>query len=737
VKIYHFPFSAILGQDNMKLALLLNVIDPKIGGVLLTGQQGTGKSTAVRSLVELLPKIDIHEGCAFNCDPQDHDNQCSFCKSESHPAIKKPIGLINLPLGATEDMVIGSLDIEKIIREGKREIQPGLLAKAHRGILYVDEINLLQDHLVDILLDVSASGVNVIEREGISLMHPARFILVGSMNPEEGELRPQISDRLGLEVPITAPGSAQLRAEITRRVLAFNDNPEIFCQEFVDEQSKLRLSISNAKQIISEIKIPIQIYQFAAELVLKLKLYSQRADLTFVRCARAHAALRGSKLIEKEDLQRALYLVFEHRMKRYNENVPAEFLGETFEEIYGKIKEAIEDSHIYEATENEAMKTYKFSPDIKDKFHENPLNKENRHLPEVDQGNKPSKDRHSNFQLGDDLPDGFKAGDEIDQKPRIYTDWVDALYTDANTQLKMDVSPILDFLKSRKRITNYVGRGSRIRVLTYTMGRYILARRPRGLPHRIAFDATIKHHFLNYHSNQYQINTPELDPTPSLAIPLDYSDVYEKLHELKAPFSLYFIVDASNSMVKTLEQIVKVIQSVHSEGYKKKDKLAVLSFQGRESHILQRPSVSFNVALTKLRQLQATSYTPLASALRKTLTMITQERIKGSTVPVILIMSDLGANVSQKYPDLKAQNSADFALIEQEIDEITQEIGKKGIKVILMKPQKGWATRFLGVNPQSVEKIQESFLRHTAARLFEFDAYDPEGTIIQLKRVIG
>ncbi|TES95334.1 MAG: magnesium chelatase, partial [Promethearchaeota archaeon] len=213
-----FPFVAILGQDSMKLGLILNVIDPQIGGVLLTGQQGTGKSTGVRSLVEVMPAIEVVKNCKFSCNPLSHtDDLCEECRNKKKggklETESKDMRLINLPLGVTEDMVTGSLSIDKVLTEGIRSLHPGLLAKANRGILYIDEINLLQDHIVDTLLDASASGVNIIEREGISVMHPSRFVLVGSMNPEEGDLRPQIADRLGLEVKIKAPRDAKLRAE--------------------------------------------------------------------------------------------------------------------------------------------------------------------------------------------------------------------------------------------------------------------------------------------------------------------------------------------------------------------------------------------------------------------------------------------------------------------------------------------------------------------------------------------
>lgn len=334
MKSYHFPFSAILGQERMKLALLLNVIDPKIGGVLLTGHQGTGKSTAVRSLMEILFPIEVHKGCQFNCNIHDPEKYCDWCRSESKEIIKKPISLITLPLGATQEMVVGSLDLEKIIREGKRAIQPGLLAKAHRGILYIDEINLLQDHLVDVLLDVSASGINIIEREGISLSHPANFILIGSMNPEEGELRPQISDRLGLEVQIRAPTNPEIRAEITQRVITYQDNPKEFCQQYESEQNSLMQQILKAKEQIQEVSIPDELFLKASQLVLKLELYSQRADITFLRCARAHAAFLHHGEILEDDLKNAMYLVFQHRLSESHATLDESLLDNAFEEIF-------------------------------------------------------------------------------------------------------------------------------------------------------------------------------------------------------------------------------------------------------------------------------------------------------------------------------------------------------------------------------------------------------------------
>ncbi len=739
IKIQNFPFAAILGQDDMKLALILNLIDPKIGGVLLTGQQGTGKSTAARSLVDLLPEIEVFQRCPFQCNLDDPENMCEYCKEKGekkpYKTIKKPISFVNLPLGATEEMVIGSLDIERIIKEGKREFQPGLLAKANRGIMYIDEINLLPDHLVDILLDASASGINHIEREGISITHPSSFVLIGSMNPEEGELRPQISDRLGLEIAIKAPSDSSIRAEITSRVIEFQDHPQKFIEKYDPLQIKLKEKIIFAKKNLFTIKIYPKIYKFASELVLKFGLVSQRAEITFLHCARAHAAFRNSKIINKEDLKQALNLVFKHKLVHINPELDFDYLGMTFDELWHKIPKSIEDPTLYQGTDEEISNTFKSSSEIEKKYRENPLNKENEDLPEVEDKDRKSQDRHSNFDSDEDFSVGYKASSKKSNVKKRMIDPENFVFYRTEKPINMDVSSIFRFLKQKQRVVNYTGRGTRVRIHTKSKGRYIFAQKPRGKPHSIAFDASIKSHFIN-NTGALQITQQDRFYDSKLAVNLNIDDIQEKINVVKAPISLYFIVDASASMRRTLDQTIKIIQSVHAEGYKKKDKVSVISFQGKDATILQRPAVSFSVGLNKLKTLEATSYTPLASALKKTITMIQQEKIKGFNLPIIIILSDLGANVSLKSPDLNVSSSNDFRLISEELDEIASDIGKKQIMVIVMKPLKSWVTRYLGVDQFSVERIQKSFLNKAHAKIFEFDTYNPETTIMTLKEII-
>ncbi len=351
MKRLNFPFTAITGQDLMIKGLILNIIDPQIGGVLLTGHQGTGKSTAVRSLIDILPEIEVIENCPFSCDPYaEIDNLCDSCKEKkmndnnSIQILTRQISVVNLPLGVTEDMVCGSLDLEKVLKEGIKSLNPGLLAKANRGLLYIDEINLLQDHIVDILLDAAASGVNIIEREGVSISHPANFVLVGSMNPEEGELRPQINDRLGLEVIIDAPTDHKVRTEITKRVMEYNNDPKSFIKKYLSKQEELKKKIKNAKKKLLSVEVSPFIYEFVSSLVISLEIQSQRADITFIRCARAEAAFRGSKLVELVDLDCALDLVFEHRLRALRDDIEPEEIKEKINDAYQIIKDKYESS---------------------------------------------------------------------------------------------------------------------------------------------------------------------------------------------------------------------------------------------------------------------------------------------------------------------------------------------------------------------------------------------------------
>lgn len=315
-----YPFSAIVGQEEMKLSLILSVIEPHIGGVLIMGHRGTGKSTAVRALADLLPPAGRVKGCIYGCDPGDPANWCSECLARRNgrrlPAgERRPVPVVELPLGATEDRVCGTLDIERALTQGVKAFEPGLLARAHRGFLYIDEVNLLEDHLVDLLLDVAASGRNIVEREGISVSHPSRFVLVGSGNPEEGELRPQLLDRFGLHAKIATITDISARVEIVRRREGFERDPVAFRAKLEPDQARMRRRIQRARRLHGEVVVDRGMLLRIAELCLRLGIDGHRGELTIVRAAKALAAFEGRKQVTADDVRRVAVMSLRHRLR--------------------------------------------------------------------------------------------------------------------------------------------------------------------------------------------------------------------------------------------------------------------------------------------------------------------------------------------------------------------------------------------------------------------------------------
>ncbi len=316
-----FPFCAIVGQDEMKLAILITAIDPSVGGVLVVGDRGTGKSTAVRGLAALLPPMRAVADCRYGCDPAAASccEECTTRRAGRKTAPRTrlvPVPVVDLPLGATEDRVVGALDLEKALSQGIKAFEPGLLARAHRGFLYVDEVNLLEDHLVDLLIDVAASGENVVEREGLSVRHPARFVLVGSGNPEEGELRPQLLDRFGLSVEVRTPADLATRVEVVKRRDAFEQDPEAFSAEWAEEGEQVRKRIASARKRLPTTDIPDTAREMAARLCAALGTDGLRGDLTLIRAARALAAWQGDAAVQAGHLREIAAPALRHRLRR-------------------------------------------------------------------------------------------------------------------------------------------------------------------------------------------------------------------------------------------------------------------------------------------------------------------------------------------------------------------------------------------------------------------------------------
>jgi len=339
-----YPFTAIVGQERMRRALILNAVDTRIGGVLIRGERGTAKSTAARALAALLPQVKVVEDCRFGCDPDKPGTWCTECKERAIGKQKLPFQykttpFVNLPVSATEDRVVGTLDIEQAIQKGERHFEPGVLAKANRGLLYIDEVNLLDDHVVDVLLDSAAMGVNVVEREGISFSHPARFILVGTMNPEEGELRPQLLDRFALSMDIVGIRDARERVMIMERNLSFERDPEAFRKEWMPKELEISKQIERARELVDQVTYTSRDLLSIAALTASLNVDGHRADLVILKAARAQAAFEGRTQITDHDIALAAELALPHRIKRtpfQQAEITSEQLQERIEQLAGQ-----------------------------------------------------------------------------------------------------------------------------------------------------------------------------------------------------------------------------------------------------------------------------------------------------------------------------------------------------------------------------------------------------------------
>lgn len=339
-----YPFTAIVGQERMRRALILNAVDTRIGGVLIRGERGTAKSTASRALAALLPQVKVVDDCRFGCDPDKPETWCTECKERadgktSLPFHMRPTPFIDLPVSATEDRVVGTLDIEQAIQKGERHFEPGVLASANRGLLYIDEVNLLDDHVVDVLLDSAAMGVNVVEREGISFSHPARFILVGTMNPEEGELRPQLLDRFALSVDIVGIRDARERMMIMERNLSFEGSPETFQNEWLPKEKEISKQIERGRELVNQVTYTSQDLLSIAALTASLNVDGHRADLVILKAARAQAAFEGRTKINDHDIALAAELALPHRIKRtpfQQAEITSDQLQERIEQLAGQ-----------------------------------------------------------------------------------------------------------------------------------------------------------------------------------------------------------------------------------------------------------------------------------------------------------------------------------------------------------------------------------------------------------------
>ncbi|SMB91208.1 protoporphyrin IX magnesium-chelatase [Thermanaeromonas toyohensis ToBE] len=597
---YVYPFTALIGQDKMKLALILNVINPRIGGVLVRGEKGTGKSTAVRALANLLPEIEVVAGCPCNCDPRDTCRLCPFCQErraagETLASITRPVPVVDLPVSATEDRVVGSLDMEYALRQGRRRFEPGILAQANRGFLYVDEVNLLDDHLVDILLDVAASGVNVVEREGIAFVHPARFVLVGTMNPEEGELRPQFLDRFGLCVPVEGITDLKDRVAILQRREAFDNDPLGFLASFAEQEQEMRERIKKACALLPQVTLPPPVLALIAELVEEAKAAGQRAEITMAEAARALAAWEGRGVVEAKDVERVADLVLYHRRRKI---MPPQ----EREELQNPSPPSTDDGG--EPKENEtgpssSQENSSWEVSSTKRTEESLTTEETQEEGKIEK--LPSPGRETVFSMGEPFP-----------VKRI------------------------EYQRDRK-LRRGSGRRSRTRTPT-KLGRYVRATLWRG-GQDLAFDATLRA------AAPYQ----NVRPRNGLALAIESSDLREKVRERRIGNFLLFVVDASGSMGAEQRMVAAkgAILSLLIDAYQKRDRVGMVAFKGEKAEVLLPPTNSVELAEKRLAELPTGGRTPLAAGLWKAYEVLRAHLLKDPYLaPMMIIVSDGRANVS-------------------------------------------------------------------------------------------
>ena len=582
------PFTAIVGQKIMKRALILNAINPGIGGVLVRGEKGTAKSTAVRALAGVLPEIDVVRGCPYSCDPAGDGGICNACAEkkaagEELETDRRRVRVVDLPLGVTEDRVVGTVDVERAIREGMVTIDPGILAAVNRGILYIDEVNLLDDHVADVLLDAAAMGVNVVEREGISFSHPARFILVGTMNPEEGELRPQLLDRFGLQVTVEGLVNPAERVAIVRAAEAFERDPGECRQAYAAAQEELREKIVAARALLPSVTADDALLNAVAEACIRLGVRTHRADIAVVRTAKTIAALDGRTAVTRDDVREAMELALPHRMRR-----------KPFEEP------KIDPEDLDEALQNAGS------------GHDHPPR---------DGGDDAAGDEHPGGDGGESPPSGGSAAHET-------------------------VLPVGDPIDVRKmslperRDTRERQRASGRRFETFSAGnagRYVSARYPTGTGD-VALDATLRaaapHQVVRDHKG--------------MAVAVQKEDIRERVRVGKVSVACVFVVDASGSMgaTKRMESAKGAVLSMLLDSYRHRDRVGLVAFRGSSAEVLLPLCSSVDLAQKQLEDLPTGGKTPLGAGLVKGMEVLQQERRKnGEVIPMMVVISDGRANV--------------------------------------------------------------------------------------------
>lgn len=708
-----FPFSAIVGLDKLKLAVLINAINPKIGGVLIRGPKGSGKTTIVRALADILPEISVVKDCLFNCSPYDPSNMCPKCseryhKGKSLPTEKRKMTVANLPLGATEDRVVGSLDVEKAIKLGIEALEPGLLAEANQNILYVDEINLLPDHIADDLLDAAATGWNVVEREGISVSHPSRFIFIGTMNPEEGELRPQLLDRFPLSVSVKRINSVKERIDVVKRNLEFEKNPESFLKEYAPIQQEIRNKIIQARNILPKVQISEKLLEATCKACLDLKVDGMRPDIILSKAAQTLAAFEDRTTVTLNDVLVASELALSHRTREGGFLEPA-----TKDEIKKVFMTAIKEVRyipaetIQKVEEKKEKAKGKESPswvkaafkEIGDtgekhekyvkKLHRNRvlrrlnrlyftlsthvfgLTKRLKHAikeaPIVDSIVK-GRSKAKGYR-GEKIPEkkkpkqfSFTTGqrDETSEEPKLGIGKIPEEKMKGIPMVSSAVRPsdmitgISILAKVKKTALApfklfFKVKTSSAKKISSRAGKRAetITTLHRGRPRGWKFPK----------GKPRDIHLPATIRAAALkqkhrkkpletALKISVEDIREKLRLYKAPMTLVFVIDLSGSMMLNIEAVKSALLKLHGDAYRYRDRVGIVALKDTGAVVVQHPTTNLRVVANKLLGLKISGFTPLAAGMRKAWEVLKEaKRRNRSTIPVMVIITDGSANV--------------------------------------------------------------------------------------------
>jgi magnesium chelatase subunit D len=637
-RVAPYPFSAIVGQDEMKLSLILSVIDPQIGGVLIMGHRGTGKSTAVRALADLLPEIRVVVDCPYGCDPQDARNLCEHCANAAVlENTTRPVPVVDLPLGATEDRVCGTIDIERALREGRKQFEPGLLARANRGFLYIDEVNLLDDHLVDILLDVAASGWNKVERESVSIEHPAQFVLIGSGNPEEGELRPQLLDRFGLHAEVKTETYLDNRVAIVERREAYDRDPAGFNRSFENQQRQLSRKIARAREALPKVTIDRELLTKIVQFCAELKVDGHRGELTIMRAARALTALEGGKQVKEDDVKKVVSMALRHRLRRdiLEETATTEKIEQAVESVMNQPPPRNSDDS--DSSKNRTGKNKQ------EQSEEEEINSEIR---------QPAGAKGRVRSSISDIP-----SPPAEKTRQSTPQWDDEFRRQTGARKSYS---------QRKRARGIKASGQ-------PRGRYTRSVNFKTQGARVAIDATLRALAATNAGRKAE-------------------SIRYKLLKHKEGTLFIFTIDTSGSMAanriaRAKASILKLLR----QSYLNRDHVAVVSFHGMEASVVLPPSRSILRARRVLDSLRMGGSTPLSAGLACTIDLIRRFQ-ETHRETVLLLFTDGHANVALSDTG-KRHRALRQVLIEDEVRLLSVALQRTRTRVVVVDVQREFESR--------------------------------------------